>query len=1054
MITGSSPAFPGSVGTGGPMSELAVRTVRPRVLVAVLALAASLLTGLVTAPQPARAAELGNNAALVAGVPVSLTFAPDDVASFTLAVPAGQRPWIRVTELTGMVALFDVTSPTRFSSARFLPGSPQQWWQELEPNPGPDDETAAVTLTSNGLAGTVTFVVGMASDLTVPVEPGVAVPVTVAGPADHTVLSFSADDLQQVTVTITDLVVSDATDPAFPPVSRVVFGRPDSSVLLMQESAPGVWTGVTTALPGPQAVMVVLGGDRTGTFTARVDVTPAPDAVTGYGGAPVTTFLDSPTRIRILPFTTAGRVRTLVQLSAVSLRHPDGTDGTATVSLVLPGAAPVPLGTVAGTTSTVLATPDVLPAGVDASLRIVGDGTTTGTLDVRLTLDPGPDVVATAGAPTAFVVPPGAPIRRLAFDAPDAGPVEVFVRDLLFGNDAQPWQAQVTVTDADGRPSTGFSLDSFAPSTSFAFDVGPGRHYLEVLPLLALGGDAVDVGLTATFYVAPTRVTRLERTLPVDEVVSAPVAGDRVDVAVPLPAGRRLVARLTNEQWTRPDLGDGCCAQANLTILDGSGNLLGGSGSFAESDVAGQDRAVHVLLDPVGLSTGSARLLVSTADDLTGTLTAGTPTTLSFTEPGQNASLALQGTSGRRLAVDVPDITLTTGAGVGAGVSFTLVDPAGTEVASVSGFAGSPGWLESPGPLTATGTYMLRVDPQEDSTGTVTLTATEPRVVTTEILPGTTRTLTFGRGDVQRLTFSGRAGQRPVLQIPTDLQTVETGVQILDPTGTAYERVDASAALRYVQFSALPATGTYTLELDPPGAASGSLTATFLLATDQVLAGRPGRPATTSWTVGQETRVRFGVRRGEHVAVDLRTLSATDPGTVAVELVSSRGQSTNLTLDPFTTTPQWLELGNYDTVAVEDGVWELRFSGVSGTTGTLGYTIRTATDQVIPGRLGKPTKVEVGRPGQNVRLTFQATPADVGKVIQWSVSGSTFTPSTRLWVDYPFFGGDLIAVVPPGRGTTTGVSFQPVFEAGTYTFVVDPVDGATGSARVTFSLGS
>ncbi|MBI4943257.1 MAG: hypothetical protein HY830_21125 [Actinobacteria bacterium] len=1036
------------------MSEPAVRAVRPRALLAVLVLAASLLTGLVAAPEAARAAELGHDAALVPGTPVSLTFAnPDDVASFTLAVPAGQRPWIRVTELTGMLAEFSVTSPTRFDLPRFLPGSPEQWWQELSQNNGPDDETATVSLTSNGLTGTVTFVVGLGSDVPVPVEPGVAVPVSVDRPADHPVLTFAADDLQQVTVTISDLAVTPATDPAFPPVASLVFGRPDSFVLLMQESAPGVWTGVTTVRPGPQAVTVVLGGDRTGTFTAQVDVTPAPDTALSYGAAPVTTFLDSPSRLRVLPFTTAGRVRTLVQLSAVSLRHPDGTDGTATVSLVLPGAAPVPLGTVTGTAPAVLATPDALPAGVDAALRIAGDGSTTGTLDVRLTLDAGPDVPVSAGAPTALVVPPGTPLRRLAFDAPDAGPVEVYVRDLVFGNEDQPWQAQLTVTDADGRPTFGASLDSFAPSTSFSFDVGAGRHYLEVTPQPALGGDAVDVGLTATLYVAPTRLTRLERTLPVDEVLSTSVAGDRIDVAVTVPAGHRLAARLADEQWTRPDLGDGCCAQAGLTVLDGSGNLLSGFGPFAESDVAGQDRVLHVLLDPVGLTTGSARLLMSTPTDLDGSLPAGTPTTVTVTEPGQNARLTLRGTAGLRLAVDVPAVSLTTAAGLPGQAGLTLFDPDGAEVASTSVVDGSPGWLETTAPLTTSGTYTLRVDPLEDATGRVTLTATEPRIVTRAITSGTTRTLTFARGDVQRLTFRGRAGQRPVLQVPLDLQGVETGVQILDPSGAPYERVESSAALRHVQFAPLPSTGTYTLELDPPGAAAGSLTATFVLATDQVLAGRPGRPTTTSWTVGQETRVRFGVKAGEHVAVDLRTLRATDPSTVSVELHTSRGSLTFLQLDPFTTAPQWLEFGNYDTVAAEDGVWELRFSGVGGTTGSLGYTIRTAKDQVLGGRLGRPTKVEVGRPGQNVRLTFEVRPGDVGKVLQWSVAGSTFAPSARLWLDEPsFFGGSLLAVVPPG-GTTSGVGFQPLSEAGTYTLVVDPENGATGSARVTFSLG-
>jgi hypothetical protein len=115
------------------------------------------------------------------------------------------------------------------------------------------------------------------------------------------------------------------------------------------------------------------------------------------------------------------------------------------------------------------------------------------------------------------------------------------------------------------------------------------------------------------------------------------------------------------------------------------------------------------------------------------------------------------------------------------------------------------------------------------------------------------------------------------------------------------------------------------------------------------------------------------------------------------------------------------------------------------------FVARTAKDLTQNVRPGRPATVQVEKPSATVRIPFTVTSADIGRSVQWSVSRSTFSPGVRLWVLSPSGFPDLLADVP-ARASGTGTSPWQLFEPGSYTLVVDPVDGSTGSARVSYSL--
>jgi hypothetical protein len=115
-------------------------------------------------------------------------------------------------------------------------------------------------------------------------------------------------------------------------------------------------------------------------------------------------------------------------------------------------------------------------------------------------------------------------------------------------------------------------------------------------------------------------------------------------------------------------------------------------------------------------------VLINTFTDISGTITSGTPITVTTTTAGQNARYTFSGTQNQQASVSLSGSTYT---GCIA-LSTSILKPDGSSLGSTS-ICGSTG---SFGPLTlpSTGTYTVLVDPGGASTGSVTvgLTLTGP----------------------------------------------------------------------------------------------------------------------------------------------------------------------------------------------------------------------------------------------------------------------------------------------------------------------------------------
>jgi hypothetical protein len=130
------------------------------------------------------------------------------------------------------------------------------------------------------------------------------------------------------------------------------------------------------------------------------------------------------------------------------------------------------------------------------------------------------------------------------------------------------------------------------------------------------------------------------------------------------------------------------------------------------------------------------------------------------------------------------------------------------------------------------GTSTVWINPGGASTGQVTVTVHEvPADLTGTITPGTATTIAIAAvGQNAGLTFTGTAGQRASLRVNTS--TVSTGaVRIRHPDGTILGSAGVSPNA-FLNALTLPVTGSYTVEVDPSGAATGQVSVTLYVFTD------------------------------------------------------------------------------------------------------------------------------------------------------------------------------------------------------------------------------
>lgn len=207
---------------------------------------------------------------------------------------------------------------------------------------------------------------------------------------------------------------------------------------------------------------------------------------------------------------------------------------------------------------------------------------------------------------------------------------------------------------------------------------------------------------------------------------------------------------------------------------------------------------------------------------MTGTITVGgSPVTVTTTTTGQLALLTFSATTGQKLHLKWNTNTFPGSTGI------ALRKPDGSLLFNTSIPQNDVGIDEFQIP--GTGTYTIVIDPEGSSIGSLTLKLDNPPPdVTASITPNgapvTVTTTLIGQN--ARLTFAGTAGQQISISVSNVTIPGSTYIYLLTSTGGQLARGNYYQGISNGAINAvtLPATGTYTILVDPYGAGVGSMT--------------------------------------------------------------------------------------------------------------------------------------------------------------------------------------------------------------------------------------
>jgi predicted small integral membrane protein len=398
--------------------------------------------------------------------------------------------------------------------------------------------------------------------------------------------------------------------------------------------------------------------------------------------------------------------------------------------------------------------------------------------------------------------------------------------------------AKVTVRRPDGTAL--IAATNCGTSCEFDTTVAPVAGTYTVLfdPQAALTGS-----LTARVYGVPADATATLAVGGAARTVTTATPGQNAILSFPGTAGDRVYFTFTDS--TYPSL-----TSATVTVRrpDGSSFVSAvncGNGCTIDVKTLPDTGTYTILLDPRDDATGALTAQLTTvAADATATLTAGGPArTVATTTPGQNAAFSFAGTAGQRVFLNFTGGTFASSTQA----KVTVSQPDGT--ALVSGLNCGQSCVVDTRSLPVAGTYTILVDPQGAVTGSLTaqLHQVPADLVATATAGGPAQQVVVAApGQNASVTFAAEAGQRVSIQLSGStfgLSTTSASVTVLKPDGTALHAATGLGANGLLLGpTAMPASGTYTVTLNPAGALTGAVAVRVFSVADAALATTPGGP--------------------------------------------------------------------------------------------------------------------------------------------------------------------------------------------------------------------
>jgi hypothetical protein len=390
-----------------------------------------------------------------------------------------------------------------------------------------------------------------------------------------------------------------------------------------------------------------------------------------------------------------------------------------------------------------------------------------------------------------------------------------------------------------------------------------GAYTINVAPLASSAGS-----MTVQLFDVPPDATATTTAGGGPVSISTTTPGQNARVTFTGAANQRISVQISNATFTF----------AQLSILKPDGSTLGnnrfiGPGSaFIDTTTLPSAGTYTILIDPNGASTGAATVQVyDVPPDAGGPITAsGAAVTVATTVPGQNGRLTFAGTAGQRVSLKISNVTYSS-------ATAQLLDPSGNAVGGSVLFGTGGGFVDTR-TLPGTGTYSIAIDPPNTTTGSATFTLYNvPPDVTGTITAGSSFVTSISApGQNASYTFSGTAGQRISLKVGPS--TMSMGyVSITGPSGVqVVSNTLFSSFESFVDARALPATGTYTLTIDPYQDATGfAMVTLYNVPADASAALTVGGPpqSISITTPGQNGRVTLTGHAGQAVNIALTNIS-------------------------------------------------------------------------------------------------------------------------------------------------------------------------------------
>ena len=520
------------------------------------------------------------------------------------------------------------------------------------------------------------------------------------------------------------------------------------------------------------------------------------------------------------------------------------------------------------------------------------------------------------------------------------------------------------------------------------------------------------------------------------QTVATTTAGQNATFSFAGTVGQRIFLNFTGGTFASS-------TQAKVTVLQPDGTALVSAVNCGQScvldtrslSVAG---AYTVLVDPQGAMTGSLTAqLYQVPADLVATATAGGPAQqVLLATPGQNASVTFAAEAGQRISIQLSGSTFGTSA---TSASVTVLKPDGTALHTATGL-GSSGLLFGPTTMPASGTYTVTVNPAGALTGAVAVRVFSVADATVSTTPGGPAvTVTTGTpGQNATVTFPGTAGQRVGIRLSGSTYGASSAslqASVLAPDGTVFvAAAGVSGNGSFIDARVLPATGTYTLLLDPRDVLTGSVVVeVFDVPADLTAAlSLDGTLRTVATTVpGQNMVISFTGAAGRKVSLRFTNGAGTIYGTLrrpdGTDLKARWAIGSSDFVDPVTLPadgvytllldPNTAALGSIDVAA-----WDVPVDPTA--TGAVNGPAATATTTV---------------PGQNAAITVSGT---AGRRVSLRLTGPTSTYATITAPD----GTDLKARWLAGSSDFVEPVTLPA--TGDYVVRLDPLTYGVGAFTV------